>query len=245
MHGITGILSVLLDPMLPRHSISITESYASIATTVTALCNICLQNKGHLPLSIPGGPSTRLSPLVQICHGAPGLLLLLALAKQNIPFAAEYWSPVWDDAIHALSDVIWSQGLLSKGAGLCHGIAGNALPLLLLSDPRSKNSDGHLGAGLAMLLESLNTRPFSSGEGKRLYRMPDHPFSLFEGLAGTLCAWSEACSLVRQKLRVLELENTGAGQEIIEKDSVLAGLRSKQLGFPCLGGGNHEQFSLL
>lgn len=32
------------------------------------------------------------------------------------------------------------------------------------------------------------------------YRTPDHPYSLFEGLSGTICAWLDACVLIRQRL---------------------------------------------
>jgi hypothetical protein len=33
-----------------------------------------------------------------------------------------------------------------------------------------------------------------------VYRRPDHPYSLFEGLAGAVCAWADACVVIRERL---------------------------------------------
>jgi hypothetical protein len=233
MHGISGVLSVLLDPSLPRHFISITESYSDIAQSISALCKLCVENEGHLPMSIPSRPTNRSAPLVQICHGAPGILALLAAARRNTRFSSQYWNQEWQRAISSASDVVWSQGLLSKGCSLCHGLAGNSLSLLLLVDPFDEQTDGHLAAALAMLLEARATPPFNPDATK--YRMPDDPWSLFEGLAGLLCAWSEASALVTLKLEVLRLKTEGildAG--LIAKSEEIARLQQRLLGFPCL-----------
>lgn len=235
MHGIAGVLAILLDPTLPRHSLAITESYKDIADTVTALCRICTQNGGHLPMSVPPRPSSRTEPLVQVCHGAPGVLTMLAAAKENAAFASEYWNGEWDKALDSASDLIWQQGLLSKGCSLCHGLAGNALSLLMVVDPFDSKTDDRLAAGLAMLLEARSTPPLTTDESK--YRMPDHPWSLFEGLTGLLCAWSEATILVKMKMKVLELKERGiVSMKDLGKDEELGALRKKLLGFPCLVG---------
>jgi hypothetical protein len=87
-----------------------------------------------------------------------------------------------------------------------------------------------------MLLEALETPPFKS-EGEGRYRMPDRPWSLYEGLAGLVCAWSEACVLLRMKLRVFELEKAGmVEKETIGKDGDILKLKSLLLGFPGLVG---------
>jgi hypothetical protein len=207
-HGITGILSVLLNPELPDVDDGILSAYPDIAETITGLCKLCIRSHGDLPMSIPPYPSTRSSPLVQVCHGTPGLLLLLAAAKMNSYFK-QYWSPIWDEAIQAGTAVVWDRGLLTKGGGLCHGISGNALALLMLYDPLDESTDAFLSKGLAMLLEAQHTLPFSSsgtnGEGEnanKTYQLPDHPYSLLNGLAGTVCAWSQACVLVQTKIRL-------------------------------------------
>jgi hypothetical protein len=79
--------------------------------------------------------------------------------------------------------VIRSKGLLAKGDGLYHRVAGNAPSLLLLVDPVNPETGMYLAVGLAMLHEVRSTPRFVN-EHTRL-RMPDHPWSLFKGLAGT------------------------------------------------------------
>ncbi|KIV99957.1 uncharacterized protein PV09_08470 [Verruconis gallopava] len=237
MHGISGVLGTLLDPALPRHAMFVVDAYEKMAQTISALCKLCIQDDGHLAMTVPPRPTSRPMPLVQICHGAPGVLTLLAAARRNARFAAQYWTAEWDEAIARASDVIWKQGLLSKGCSLCHGLAGNALSLLLVVDPLGDTStDGYLAAALAMLLEAKSTPPFCSGETR--YRMPDRPWSLFEGLAGVLCAWSEASLLIKLKLKVMDRTKQGmVDPTLLAKDEEIKELQRRLLGFPCLVGG--------
>jgi hypothetical protein len=162
-------------------------------------------------MSIPPRPSTRQSPLIQLCHGIPGLLLLLAVARRNTLFRQLYWDKSWDEAINLGCLKVWAEGLLSKGGGLCHGITGNALPLVLLQDvvSRSKESDDILGKGLGMLLLARETPPYSkAGEDGRIFRTADNPYSLFEGLAGTMSAWTEASLVIKARIAEMELQVT-------------------------------------
>jgi hypothetical protein len=207
MHGIAGVLTVLLDSTLPRHALPIVEAYEEIAQSITALCQLCIANEGHLPMSIPARPSKHSTPLVQICHGTPGILILLATAKDNKKFASQFWRPEFDQAISLASEVVWKQGLLSKGCSLCHGIAGNALSLLSLA----------------------------SGETR--YRSPDHPWSLFEGLAGFMVALSEAKTLVEMKLGVLKARHAGTDDDAEVKKAQ----RNRLLGFPWLSSRSNEE----
>lgn len=224
MHGITGILAVLLDRQIEMIDGSIKEHYPAIAETITALCNICMTNDGHLPMATPTWPSDggRSSPLVQICHGTPGLLLLLAAAALNLEFSETYYKPEWIEAIYVGAQKVWEEGLLAKGGGLCHGVAGNAWTLLILHDCFEYNfnttravrecsgdvrkafladdrstGDWLLSRALAMLKECRNTMPFDDNDK---YRMPDNPYSLFKGLAGTLSAWSEAVLAIQARV---------------------------------------------
>jgi Lanthionine synthetase C-like protein len=253
-----------VDPTLQTLYPVIEEKYPAIADTISALCHILIKNDGHLPMAVPEWRSKRPSALVQICHGTPGILVLLAVAGLNPVFSKAHWRPEWLETVARGSDVVWQQGLLSKGGGLCHGIAGNAYPLLLLSVvfsygyvtlgqngldglPEETKSvllqDGHLsgdallGKALAMLLECRNTRPFKIdfAEGERHYRMPDHPFSLFEGLAGTACAWADAIAIIRARLRKFELEVLGMAAAL-DEDQDLREIIGGVQGFPCLGG---------
>jgi hypothetical protein len=242
MHGMAGILAILVAPDLVSQYPEIVQEYPAIASTITGLCRVCIRNGGHLPMSVPPFPSKRSSPMVQLCHGAPGLLCLLACAKKNAGFVKEHWTPLWNEAIDLATRVVWEQGLLSKGGGLCHGIAGNALPLLMLADPLDEHDFELVSKGLAMLLAAQDTQPFfdpkTSLEIFNQYRLPDNPFSLFEGLSGTLCAWAEACVLIESQLRQMSLVAAGLSAEQIRMDKEIVRIQDHQLGFPCIGGGN-------
>lgn len=76
-------------------------------------------------------------------------------------------------------ELIWRKGLLKKGPGICHGVAGNGYAQLLLY--RLTNDTKYLYRA-HKFAEFLQTDTF-----KLQARTPDSPFSLFEGLAGTAC----------------------------------------------------------
>lgn len=205
-----------------------------IAETITGLCRISIANNGHLPSSIPSRSRSRGFPLVQICHGAPGLLTLLATARKNNHLRT-YWKSEWDEAIHLSAERVWQEGLLSKGGSLCHGLTGNAWSLLALHESfeldshaeGNDKSDYFLSRALALLLLARETPPYSTAldiSSGYDFRMPDRPYSLYEGLSGELCAWAEACVVVQARL-CNEVGQT-EGQQAKEK----------ALGIPCLGG---------
>lgn len=76
-------------------------------------------------------------------------------------------------------DLIWERGLLRKGPGLCHGIAGNGYVHLMLY--RLTGEEKHL-------YRACKFAEFTKSPGfKSEANIPDHPFSLFEGLAGMVC----------------------------------------------------------
>ena len=76
-------------------------------------------------------------------------------------------------------DLVWQKGLLYKGPGICHGVAGSAYVFLLLYRLTSDEKHLHRASCFAQFL--------SSKEFKSSARIPDNPFSLYEGLAGTAC----------------------------------------------------------
>lgn len=137
MHGATGILTLLLSCDLSD------EQQQDIADTVTGLCRICIDKKGHFPMSIPDRPdaSTRPSPFVQLCHGPPGLLVLLGVIYEKMSFVERFWRPEWDLAIRLGTEKIWAEGLLSKGGNVCHGLTGNAWSLLPLHNAYEYHGD--------------------------------------------------------------------------------------------------------
>ncbi|CAN0238408.1 unnamed protein product, partial [Phaeothamnion confervicola] len=76
--------------------------------------------------NFPSRPEAERDRLVQWCHGAPGVVL--ALAEGYGLFGDERFAA----AAARGSDGIWRRGLLVKGNGLCHGVAGNAYAFLSL-----------------------------------------------------------------------------------------------------------------
>ncbi len=62
-------------------------------------------------------------PIVQDCHGAPGLVCRLAGMPRT---------PEWDTLLLEAGALTWRAGPLNKGPGLCHGSAGNGYAFLKL-----------------------------------------------------------------------------------------------------------------
>jgi hypothetical protein len=60
-----------------------------------------------------------------------------------------------------------------------------------------------------MLLLARQTPPYSkAGEDGRIFRTADNPYSLFEGLAGTMSAWTEASLIIKARIAEMELQVT-------------------------------------
>lgn len=109
--------------------------------------------------------------LVHWCHGSPGVVFMLLQAYKTFG-VAQYLS----DALQC-GEVVWRYGLLKKGYGLCHGAAGNAYTFLALY--RQTQEAKHLYRACMFADWCMNY-------GKHGCRTPDTPFSLFEGMAGTI-----------------------------------------------------------
>lgn len=95
--------------------------------------------------------------------------------------------------------------------------------------------DFFLSKALAFMLHSRETRPYNtaSASADKEYRMPDDPYSLYEGLAGNICAWAETSAVLQAKLRKMELSAKGISYE---DDRVFQQAMHSQLGFPLIGG---------
>ncbi|CAG7927949.1 unnamed protein product [Penicillium olsonii] len=137
VHGATGILTVLLS-CEPEE---LAEHILVIGETISALCQLSVTNDGHLPMTTSDFSYGQRSKLVQLCHGIPGLLILLGAAFKHESLIRKHWDPSWDQAVYLGSECIWREGLLSKGGSLCHGVSGNAWAWLLLHDAFEYHSD--------------------------------------------------------------------------------------------------------
>ncbi|KAG8760857.1 hypothetical protein FRC14_001416 [Serendipita sp. 396] len=195
IHGIAGIVTVLLQcppNIIAKHRDVIIQS-------IKYICLLVQQNEGHLPPSLP--VRQRSNPLVQICHGTPGYFLLLATLKKIFSDWLQEIEQDIEISLQSASDVIWKQGLLYKGLGICHGVTGNAWPWLLMASTNRGDNDEHLARALAFVQHATDLPPMPVPEGtKSPYRTPDRPYSLFEGLAGAVCCWSETCAVISSRL---------------------------------------------
>jgi hypothetical protein len=92
-------------------------------------------------------------------------------------------------AVNRASDLIYREGFLKKGVGLCHGVSGSVFALLAASDVL----DGH-GENLpdrfyqAVQLATLGSH-WRGMTRKGELRRPDAPYSLYEGLSGLCSAY--------------------------------------------------------
>jgi Lanthionine synthetase C-like protein len=242
VHGTTGILTMLL-------SCNLTDDQLELITeTVTGLCRVCIEQEGHFPMCIPerSAAPSRTSPFVQMCHGPPGLLILLNLVYQNTSLLKRFWTPEWELALHLGTEKIWEEGLLSKGASFCHGHTGNAWPLIYLHNTyeynfgqqqRAKqrrstalgeklnkeaplNSNFFLSRALPFMMLARESPPYSQQVDIKVsfdFRAPDRPYSFGEGLTGQVSAWAETCAVIKARLRKMELESgNGEGRGGLE-----------------------------
>ncbi|XP_035681798.1 lanC-like protein 2 [Branchiostoma floridae] len=120
---------------------------------------------GNYPSSL-GNTSDR---LVHWCHGAPGAIHMLMMAYQVFQDGA------YLEEAKRCADVIWQRGLLKKGYGICHGAAGNGYAFLSMY---------RLTKDKVYLYRAVKFAEWCLDYGKHGCRVPDRPFSLFEGLAG-------------------------------------------------------------
>lgn len=107
------------------------------------------------------------------CHGAPGAIYFVSKAYLNFN-ELKYLA-----TCKTAANLIWDKGLLKKGPGICHGIAGNGYAFLMLY--KMTNDPRYLYRAIKFS-EFLTESRFIRGAN-----IPDRPCSLYEGVAGTVC----------------------------------------------------------
>lgn len=159
--------------------------------------------------------SSTVSPLNQLsamltkfhrwCHGAPGIIILLATAlrifkenREGIHMSDAVTAKI-RTAIRRGAALVYKCGLLRKGVGLCHGTAGSVYALLsasaVLDIPESFNRQFFVQAVHLAHLATFHRRMTASKQ----MSLPDHPWSIYEGLAGMCSAWAEVLHLLDSK----------------------------------------------
>ncbi|XP_021965389.1 lanC-like protein 3 homolog [Folsomia candida] len=175
-HGLCSILQILLSyPQFLNEN-----SDAETVVKATLDFYLTLQDSsGNFPCAMDEiGPRKKRGDadmLVHWCHGAPGVVYLLAKAYLH------YKDKKYLDACIRCGDLVWNRGLLRKGPGICHGVAGSGYVFLLIYNLLEQRDPKHLyrAAKFAQFLKS--------SQFLKEARTPDCAFSLYEGIAGTAC----------------------------------------------------------
>ena len=171
VHGFAGnVLSLAVgSDLLPDKARAEVVAGATRTAVATAVVENGLAN---WPTSVgrqAGGAGTR----TQWCHGAPGIVGALS------PLPRE---PELDALLLAGGELVWQAGPLVKGAGLCHGTAGNGLAFLSLFSRTGNEMWLDRARSFAMhALAQVERQRAAFGEGR---------FGLWTGDLGTaLYAW--------------------------------------------------------
>ncbi|MCP3985832.1 MAG: lanthionine synthetase, partial [bacterium] len=92
---------------------------------------------------------------------------------------------------------VWRYGLLSKGNGICHGVAGNGYAFLSLY--RAASEERQLDRALHFARFSWSTRVTEQ------QRTSARPWSLYEGRLGTLCFYLDCLEPDRARFPAFEV----------------------------------------
>ncbi|KAL3809527.1 hypothetical protein ACHAXA_001258 [Cyclostephanos tholiformis] len=184
IHGVVGILFTLL--CFRREVSSMGGAMDRIRTTITNLDRHCYAS-GNLMPSL--GNESGDDRLVHLCHGAPGHVLLLVKAYEVFDVVS-----FLERAEEIARGVICRRGLLRKGLGLCHGISGNAYCFLSLyrgrrlweQRTRESSTSGETisDKGDEWIRWAHTFARFGLENVNELFHVPDHPYSLYEGISG-------------------------------------------------------------
>ncbi|XP_006624620.1 glutathione S-transferase LANCL1 isoform X1 [Apis dorsata] len=161
-HGLAGILYILLQA---RKYLTKDQLEKDIRPALDFLQNLRFPS-GNFPTAI-GSHSDK----IQWCHGAPGMTMLFCLAYEI------YENKNYLKTALQCGELIWSRGVLKKGYGICHGVSGNAYTFLCLFQ-QTKD--------VKYLYRACKFADWCMDYGTHRKKIPDRPFSLFEGLAGTI-----------------------------------------------------------
>ncbi|CAI4225937.1 unnamed protein product [Auanema sp. JU1783] len=168
-HGLAGILCTLycFFDLLTLEQITLVRQ-ASEWLLKTQFPN------GNFPSSLRTFIKPKASPQIHWCHGAPGVVYVALFMYKY--FKVENYLEI---AISS-GELIWKEGVLKKGPGLCHGISGNAYPFIYLW--RATNDRKWLQRAKCfakLMMDSNIVRQQDLIEAER--------YSLFEGWGGAIC----------------------------------------------------------
>lgn len=167
-HGMAGIYCMLMQPSA--------KVQADVLAELLRPSIDYVRHKKFRSGNFPSSLSNESDRLVHWCHGAPGVVHMLITAHKVFK-EEKYLKEAADCA-----EVIWQRGLLRKGYGLCHGTAGNGYAFLSLYQLTQEKK---------YLYRACKFAEWCLAYGTHGCRIPDRPYSLFEGMAGTIYYLSE------------------------------------------------------
>ncbi|KAM7390843.1 hypothetical protein PAMA_008843 [Pampus argenteus] len=167
-HGLAGIFYMLMQPGAHVHADMLAELVRPSIDYV--------RHKRFRSGNFPSSLSNETDRLVHWCHGAPGVIHMLIMAHKV--FKEEKYLKEAAEC----GEVIWQRGLLRKGYGICHGTAGNGYAFLSLYK---------LTQDKKYLYRACKFAEWCLDYGTHGCRIPDRPYSLFEGMAGAIHYLSE------------------------------------------------------
>lgn len=176
-HGLCAILQILLS--FPVYLKNDPRAEEDVKASVDYLLSLQTAS-GNFPCATDelGSRSRPQSEeLVHWCHGAAGVVY--AMAKAYLHWKEDKYL----QSCLKSGEIVWTKGLLKKGPGTCHGVAGSGYVFLLLY--RLTGDPKHLHRA-QVFADFMFTPEFMQGA-----RTPDSPYSLYEGLAGTVCFLSD------------------------------------------------------
>ncbi|KAK1334751.1 hypothetical protein QTO34_004317 [Cnephaeus nilssonii] len=182
-HGMAGIYYMLMQPAAKVDPDTLAEMVKPSIDYV--------RHKRFRSGNYPSSLSNETDRLVHWCHGASGVIHMLMTGV----FKEEKYLK---DAMEC-SDVIWQRGLLRKGYGLCHGTAGNGYSFLSLY---------HLTRDRKYLYRACKFAEWCLDYGAHGCRIPDRPYSLFEGMAGAIHFLSDVLAPETSRFPAFELSSS-------------------------------------
>ncbi|KAF5839816.1 hypothetical protein DUNSADRAFT_18478 [Dunaliella salina] len=218
-HGLMGILYAMLHcPPLLQDPMAVMDIKAGIRYVLAHEQDVPGSpsgSGGHYPTQMGQLKRNSDRVLVHWCHGAPGAVFLLCKAHEVFGGGGD--GAAYLPAACRAGEVVWSRGLLRKGPGLCHGVAGNGFALHRLWKS---------GAGAKWLHRSQQFGlALGDEEVQQTFHNPDNPYSLFQGSAAGLSFIADVLAATNAQHHHVASLGTDAGP--VKASSV-----PMMLGFP-------------
>jgi hypothetical protein len=201
-HGLIGALYMLLStikffPELLNQELMIEGNKASIKNilfkSIKYVQSLQIKSTGNFPSDVQGYDS---GDCVHFCHGCVGAIHLFLLAEEFYPKNG------FKETALSCNKCLWERGLLYKGNGVCHGMAGITFGLIKLykyskNDLYLKEAIGICTGTFDPKIQSL-VKGYSDPQRKKR-GIPDTPYSLMEGEGGCLVMYYDLISILLKK----------------------------------------------